>query len=219
MHDLFEQLKKIPILAGLPDSELDSLCASAKTRHYAKNTIIFSQGDESSSLYLVLSGRVRVYMDDEQGRQIIINTLSSNDYFGELALLSNSLRSANVMTIEPCSMAIIHKQQFLTVLENDMGVAKSIIHNLVERVQELTNDISSLALQDVYSRLARFITEHAKQLGDKKVVDKVTHQEIADTIGSSREMVSRILADLKTGGYIEYESRQIILLKKLPSAW
>lgn len=219
MNDLNLRFSEIPLLAGLPSAELENLEATAKIRSFDKNTIIVSQGDESNSLYIIRSGRVRVYLDDERGRQIIINNLGTGEYFGELALLSDTVRSANVMTTEPSSMVILRKQAFMECLKSNLSVSMSVISYLVDRVQALTDDLSSLAWQDVYNRLVRFLTEHSQIIDGKQITEKVTHQEIANTVGASREMISRILSDLKTGGYISNQGKYIVVEKKLPSAW
>jgi CRP/FNR family cyclic AMP-dependent transcriptional regulator len=219
LSQLAKLLRGIPLLADMPESELASLASKAVIRWFKKNTIIVNQGDDSSSLFLILEGKVRVYLDDEEGRQIIINNMGAGNYFGELALLSDQKRSANVMTTEQSKMVIVERNDFLACLESDFSVTKQILLGLVERVQALSSDVKSLALQDVYSRLIRHLKSQAIDERGHLITPKTTHQEIANSIGSSREVVSRILSELKTGGYIGYEGKQIVLLKRLPTGW
>jgi CRP/FNR family cyclic AMP-dependent transcriptional regulator len=94
-----------------------------------------------------------------------------------------------------------------------------IIDLLIARIQDLTEEVSSLALDDVYNRVARVLHKHAEAVGDKMVTDKLTQQDIANRVGATREMVHRILKELKTGGYISIEGKHITIEKKLPSGW
>jgi CRP/FNR family cyclic AMP-dependent transcriptional regulator len=191
----------------------------AVTKSYKKNTVIVSQGDETDSFYVLLTGRVRVYLDDERGKEIIINTLGPGESFGELALLSESPRSASVVTLEPSKLAVVSKQDFVDCLEKNPKIAVRMIRLLVRRIQALTENVSSLALLDVFGRVARLLATHAKEQDGKLVTDRMTHQEIANTVGASREMVSRILKDLKAGGYISAEGKRITLERKIPAGW
>ena len=212
-------LRNVPLLAGVPDREMELLAKKVQIRSFEKNTVVVSQGDDSTSMYLILSGQARVYTDDQDGRRLIINNLLEGDHFGELALLSEKPRSASVMTTETCKIAVMHRKDFLLCLDKDVNVNRSIMLYLVERVQRLTDDLSNLAMKDVYSRLVRYLMEKAEQTDGLYKTGKLTHQEIADSIGASREMVSRLIGDLRDGEYIDSEGKHIVIKKKLPSAW
>lgn len=214
-----DSFRNITLFADLPDKDLNILTGHAITRTYKKNTVIINQGDETSSLHVILEGDVKVYIDNEQGKEVTLDTMSAGESFGELALLSDSPRTASIVTITPCKIALISKQDFMNCLANNPSISSRIIEILIGRIQTLTEEVSSLALLDVYGRIARTINNNAHKKNDKLVTTPLTHQEIANMVGSSREMVSKILKDLKVGGYISTTGKAITIEKTLPTGW
>jgi CRP/FNR family transcriptional regulator, cyclic AMP receptor protein len=212
-------LARVPLFAGLPEDDLRTLASHAVARRFRKNTIVVSMGEESDTMYIVLSGRLRVYIDDDEGNEITMRLLEAGDVFGELALLSGAPRSANVMTIEDCELSIVSRSRFMECLAANSQVASRIIRALVHLIHELTDDVSTLALLDVYGRVRRTLERLARERDGKRVTDRLTHQELANMVGSSREMVSRILRDLKAGGYISTQDKRITIEKDLPAGW
>lgn len=212
-------LAQAPLFAGLPEDDLRALASHTMARRFRKNTIIVSKGEESDAMYVVVSGRLRVYIDDDQGNEITIRLLEPGDVFGELALLSGTPRSANVMTTEDCEMSIISRTHFMEFLAANSEIAFRIIRALVQRIQQLTDELSTLALLDVYGRVRTTLERLAKERDGKRVTVRLTHQDLANMVGSSREMVSRILRDLKAGGYISTHNKRITIEKDLPAGW
>ena len=213
-------LPDIPLFSDLEETELDALSSKVVTRHYPRNTIIISEGDISDSLYCILSGRVKVFLSDDEGKEIILNSQGPGDYFGEMALLDAGPRSASVMTLEECRMALISKADFDEFLNQHREATRKIMCQLVKRLRALTDNVRSLALMDVYGRVARVLLELAEEKGDRLVIrEELTQQDIANRVGASREMVSRILKELKTGGYIEVKKKHIVIKEKLPHGW
>ena len=214
-------LRNVPLFSDLSDKDLEDISKLAATRTYPKNTIIISEGDDSDSLYAVLSGKVKVYLSDDEGREIIINILSEGEYFGELALLDDSPRSASVMTLEETKLAVISKAAFEESLSRNPPMALHIIRELSSRLRSLTRNVKSLALMDVYGRVARTLLDMAEPTGNDKleIRQKLTQRDIASMVGASREMVSRILKDLSTGGYITIQNKTITINEKLPPGW
>ena len=143
------------------------------------------------------------------------------DYFGELALLDDSTRSASVRTVEKSEFRIVMKEDFSGVLEDHPGITQQLISNLAGRVRKLTADVKSLALQDVYGRVANVLMDLAEERGDGTlfIPEKLTQQDIADRVGASREMVARILKDLTIGEYIRFEGRHIVINTRLPAKY
>lgn len=211
-------LNKVEIFEGLGPEELEALSASSVIRSYPKNTVIINENDHADSLYIIESGRVKVYCSDKNGKEFIMNTLVAEDYFGELALLDDDKRSASVRTMEKSGFCIIYKDDFNKVLDEHPNIAKTLIRNLTRRVRKLTQDVKALALQDVYGRVTTVLTKLAEPRDDDTAVipDKLTQQDIADRVGASREMVARILKDLTIGEYISFEGRNIVINGKLP---
>jgi CRP/FNR family cyclic AMP-dependent transcriptional regulator len=212
-------LKSIPLFSGLPEKELSALEKVSTSRHYKRNVIVVSQGDEANSFYLIISGSVRVYISDEDGREVTLNTLSAGDAFGELALLSDQPRSASVATLEESHLLTIAKVDFLDCMERFPQITRGIIKALIERVQALTDEVSSLALLDVYGRVRRLLIKNAEDRNGALVVPRMTHSAIATCVGSSREMVSKIFSDLSRGHYISVEKEWIRIEKELPAGW
>ena len=212
-------LEKVEIFEGLSKDELDSLAASSVARSYPKNTVIINENDHADSLYLIESGKVKVYCSDKNGKEFIMNTLEPGDYFGELALLDDDKRTASVRTMEKSNFMIIYKEDFTKVIEEQPNIAKTLIRNLTRRVRKLTKDVKALALQDVYGRVTNVLTTMAQERDDGTSIipDKLTQQDIADRVGASREMVARILKDLTIGEYVSFEGRNIVINGKLPA--
>jgi len=212
-------LGSFPLFSGLQRNELDALADRAVTKTYPRNAIIVSEGDRSNSLYIVLSGRVKVYVSDESGREVVLGVEGPGDYFGEM-LLDGGPRSASVMTLEPSELSIIPKEDFRGLLRANPDLAIHLIEKLIQRTRRLTENVKSLALLDVYGRVARLLLDLAvKRDGRLAIAEQLTHQDIADRVGASREMISRILKDLTTGGYIAIEGRRITINKQPPRRW
>jgi CRP/FNR family cyclic AMP-dependent transcriptional regulator len=213
-------LSEVSLFADLSEDDLEAMSQLASIKTYAKNTIIISEGDFSDSLYGVLSGKVKVYLSDDDGKEIIINILAKGDYFGELALIDDAPRSASVMTTEETRLIAISKQAFEECLTSKPSIALRVIKGLSARLRNLTENVKSLALMDVYGRVARTLLDLAEEEDGKQVIhQRLTQRDIANMVGASREMVSRILKDLSIGGYITIRNKTITINEKLPPGW
>jgi CRP/FNR family cyclic AMP-dependent transcriptional regulator len=212
-------VNQVPLFAGLSPEELETIERHAVTKRYRKNTVIIEKGDEANSLYLILEGRVKVYVADEEGKEIVLNEQGPGDHIGELALLGDTLRTASVITLEDSVFLVLTKRSFRQCLDDHPGIALNLLGYLSHRVGQLTEEVSDLALLDVYGRVAKTLIESATEQDGRLVTSRLTHQEIADRVGSSREMVSKILKDLRTGGYVTVEGKQYVINRKLPTRW
>lgn len=213
-------LDNIPLFAGLQTDQLARLSSRAVTHSYPKNTIVINEGDVSNSLHVIIEGRVKIFRANEEGREIVLNLQGPGEYFGEIALLDAEPRSASVITLERCRIAILSKADFENFLLANPPVMMNILRNAIARLRALTDTVSNLALLDVYGRVTRLLLQSAEEIEGVRVVNlALTQQDIASRVGSSREMVSRILKDLRTGGYIEQTGKQILIRKSLPHAW
>ncbi len=216
------KLQNIPLFEQLSEEDLSTLESLAVTRSYPKNSVLINEGDQANAMYFIDSGKVRVFVSDDQGKELILNTMGEGEYFGELSLLDDENRSASVITTEKSSFSIIYKDDFTDAILKNPSLALSLLKNLTGRVRQLTENIKTLALEDVYGRIRKTLLSLAEDEGDgevQRVTEKLTQQDIANRIGSSREMVARILKDLQIGGYIEIEKKQIRILKKLPESY
>lgn len=214
-------LSRVELFQGLTDTELAALADTCVRRHYPKNSVIINERDTADSLFIIDSGRVKIYCSDRNGKEYVVNTLGPGEYFGELALLDDECRSASVRTLEKCSFLVVYKDAFSDVLDCHPGLARTLVRNLARRVRHLTGDVKSLALQDVYGRLVKLLTGLAepRRSADPIIAERLTQQDIADRIGASREMVARILKDLSVGDYIGWEDRRIVLRGRLPKQY
>ncbi len=215
---MVEMLKNVPIFDNLSDDELEAIRSCAVTRNFPKSSVIINEGDSSDSLYIIVKGRVTIYLSDENGKEVILNSQSEGDYFGELALVDDDKRSASVVTAEKSTFLVISKSDFKKVLSAHPGLAFNLIRGLTHRVRSLTDNVRSLALLDVYGRVAKTLLSLATENGDELVIDmKLTQQDIANRVGASREMVAKILKDLSIGGYISIEQKRITINERLPA--
>jgi CRP/FNR family cyclic AMP-dependent transcriptional regulator len=205
-------LKAVPLFASFPDEQLRMLTTMVTRRSAPRSTTIMAGGDATDSLYIVLSGRLKVMMSDSEGKEVILTILGPGEFFGEMGLIDDEPRSASVVTIEPCELLSISKRDFKRCLAENFEMAMEVMRGLVRRLREADRKIGSLALLDVYGRVARLLLDMAENVNGEKIVTKrLPKQDIAKMIGASREMVSRVMKDLQTGGYIEMRGSTIVL--------
>ncbi|HZT00878.1 MAG TPA: Crp/Fnr family transcriptional regulator [Steroidobacteraceae bacterium] len=204
---------------SLPESSLAALAGCGTVKAFPKNTILVNEGDRGDTLFVILSGRVKIYLADEEGKEVLLSTLGPGEYFGEI-MLDDGPRSATVMTLEPSKFAVVTRSQFKEFLALHPEAAFDVIRSLIRRVRALTRTVGNLALLDVYGRVAKLLLELATDEGGVLVVgEHLTQQDIASRVGCSREMISRILKDLRIGGYIRMDGERMVIAKKPPRAW
>jgi CRP/FNR family cyclic AMP-dependent transcriptional regulator len=213
-------LENIAIFSGLSQPELEILENHMITRTFRKNTVVINEGDEARSLYIILSGKVKVFLSNADGKEIIINTQGNGEHFGELALLDDAPRSASVMTTEKSLIGVISKTDFVNLLTKHPELALKLTRELTQWVRLLSDNVKTLALMDVYGRVAKTLLAMAESEDGHLVIDKrPTQQDIANRIGASREMVARIMKDLTIGNYISIDGKRLIINEKLPDSY
>jgi len=201
------------------EADLQAVGSHGIVRSYPKGTIVVTEGDRTDSLYVILEGRVKVFVSDNDGHEVVLLTQGPGEYFGEL-VLDEGPRSASIMTLAPSRFLIVPKSDFREFVLRNPAFALGIIEKLIGRVRSLTASVKSLALMDVYGRVARLLLELAEESnGGFVIAQRLTQQDIASRIGASREMVSRILKDLSTGGYLTQSRSGIVLHRKPPEHW
>jgi CRP/FNR family cyclic AMP-dependent transcriptional regulator len=207
------------VMTPLGEQTLKAIAAKGVVRSYPKGAILINEGDTSESLFIVMSGRVKVYASNAAGREIVLSFFGPGEYVGEMSL-DGSPRSASVMTVEPTTCAIVTGASFREFVSAHPDFALHLIGKLIQRVRVTTENVKSLALSDVYGRLVRLITALAvERQGALVVPEKLTQQDIAERVGASRDMISRLLKDLVGGGYLAIQERTITILKKPPAGW
>jgi CRP/FNR family cyclic AMP-dependent transcriptional regulator len=212
-------LKNFALFEGLQDAELRALAERAVTRAFPKQAIIINEGDIGDSLFLIVSGRVKIYLSDEHGKELILAIKGAGQYFGEMALDEN-LRSASVMTLEPSQFAVIPRADFKTFVLQHAEIALRLFQNLARVARGMNENVRSLAMMDVYGRVARMLLELAVEKDGKMVIpERLTQKDIASRVGASREMINRILRDLTVGGYVSVNSGRITINRAPPPRW
>lgn len=205
-------LKAVPLFASFPDDQLRMLVTVVTRRSAPRGSTIMAAGDPTDSLYIVISGRLKVMMGDADGKEVILTILGPGEFFGEMGLIDDAPRSASVVAIEPCELLSIAKRDFKKCLAENFEMTTAVMRGLVRRLREADRKIGSLALLDVYGRVARLLLDMAEDVnGQKMVTKRLPKQDIAKMIGASREMVSRVMKDLQMGGYIEMRGSTIVL--------
>jgi CRP/FNR family cyclic AMP-dependent transcriptional regulator len=212
-------LQDVPLFRGLSPDALAKIESRCVPRNYPRNAVVISEGDEATSMYIILSGSVKVYHTDADGKETILNTQGPGQHFGELALVDEAPRSASVITVEPSRLLVLSKTAFRECIEEFPEVSYLLIKSLAQQVRRLTETVNMMG-RDVYGRIKTLFEGLAVEKDGNLVIDQhMTQQDIASRIASSREMVSRVLKELKSGGYIEELDRQILIKKKLPTNW
>jgi CRP/FNR family transcriptional regulator, cyclic AMP receptor protein len=210
---------RMDAFAPLQPETLRAIAASGVVRSFPRNSVLINEGDLGDALYVILSGRVKVFSSNEAGREFVIDFHAAGEYVGEMTL-DGAPRSASVMTVEPTTCAVVNRTQFRDFILAHPDFAMHLIERLIHRVRVTTGNLKSLALSDVYGRLVRLLNALAKDVDGRQVVpEKLTQQEIADRVGASRDMIGKLLKDLVAGGYLGVEERTISILKKLPTGW
>ncbi len=203
----------------LPQFLFDAIAPHGLTRSFPAQSILINEGDSTDSLYIVLSGRVRAYASSSDGRELVLTEYGPGEYFGELSL-DGDKRSASVRALEACSCRVVQGWELRQFLADHPDFALHLTHKLIGMVRRLTDQLRSIALQDVYGRIVRVLTELSDPVGEERQVrHKLTQQDIADRIGSSREMVNRVMKELTGGGYVEQRGGRLVILRKLPNNW
>lgn len=206
-------LNNIPLFSNLNSQQLESIGSHLAISVVEKGEIILKQGEVADSLYVIVAGRVKIYMNDESGREVLLKTLAAGDFFGEIPMFDQEPRTANVATLERCHLQVLSYKSFKKCIERSPDIATKVMETLAKRLREADRKISALALMDISSRVSRTLLELAIVSNGKKVVgEELTQKDLANMIGASREMVNRTLKGLMDQGYIEVHRKSIVIL-------
>jgi len=208
-------LKAVPFFTQLSDRELDVVRAVASEKSYPKTAVVLTEGEMGDSLYMIQSGKVKVFIGDEDGREIILKILNPGDFFGEMSMIDKQPRSASVTTIDASTFLVLTHAAFEKCVEQAPRIAAMVMQILAQRVREADRKIGTLALMDVYGRVASTLLELSVYSNGKLMVgEKLSQQDLANMVGASREMVNRILKDLSDRGFISIESKSITIINR-----
>jgi CRP/FNR family cyclic AMP-dependent transcriptional regulator len=208
-------LKAVPFFTQLNDRELDVVRSVSTEKSYPKNAVVLTEGEMGDSLYMIQSGKVKVFIGDEDGREIILKILGPGDFFGEMSMIDKQPRSASVTTIEASTFLVLTHAAFEKCVEQAPRIGNMVMQILAQRVREADRKIGTLALMDVYGRVASTLLELSVYNNGKLMVgEKLSQQDLANMVGASREMVNRILKDLSERGFISIESKSITIINR-----
>lgn len=204
-------LGTVPLLRGLNRAELESFAELTRERSHPRGSVILFENDPGDSLFVVRSGRVKVVLIGEDGREVILGVLGVGQHFGELALIDEQPRSAHVIAMEDASLIVLRREDFRRRVESSPTMAWSLLAELSHRLRRADDKIGGLVLLDVPGRIARLLLDLSEESGTDQIEKSLTHQTIAQMIGASRETVSRAMKEFQDAGWISVERRRISL--------
>lgn len=211
-----ELIRRVPLFSMLTASQAESVADAVVKCRFKRGEAIVEQGKKSNALSIILTGRARVITTDQRGREVILATMQPGDYVGEMSLIDNEPHSATVRAEVQTDVLVLGRLEFARCLPENSSMAYAVMRGLVQRLRQADRKIESLALMDVYGRVARALLEFASQdaQGNAIIRDKVSRQDLAKMVGASREMVSRVMKDLEERGFIETRSDGSMLVKE-----
>jgi CRP-like cAMP-binding protein len=211
-----ELIRRVPLFSVLTAAQAASVADTVVKRRFKRGEPIVEQGKKSNALSIILTGRARVVTTDARGREVILATMHPGDYVGEMSLIDNEPHSATVRAEIQTDALILGRLEFARCLPENSSMAYAVLKGLVQRLRHADRQIESLALMDVYGRVARALLEFASDdgAGNTVIRDKVSRQDLAKMVGASREMVSRVMKDLEERGFIETRDDGSVLVKE-----
>lgn len=208
-------IRRVPLFANISEQHAEAMANAVTKRRYKRGELIVEQGKKSNTLYIVLSGRARVLTSHTGGREVILATLGQGDYIGEMSLIDKEPHSATVRAEMQTDVLLLSSAEFNRCMPDVHSVAFNVLRGLTQRLRRADRNIQSLALMDVYGRVARVLIESAMPdlSGQLIIREKISRQDIAKMVGASREMVSRVMKDLEERGFIETLEHGSLLIK------
>ena len=212
-------IRRVPLFSMLTSDQAEAVAEGVVKRRYRRGEIVVEQGRKSNALFIFLTGRARVLTSDSRGREVILAVLQPGDYVGEMSLIDNEPHSATVRAEVQTDVLVLGRAEFARCLPENSSLSYAIMRGLVQRLRNADRQIESLALLDVYGRVARTLLDMAEQEGEQRIIrNKVSRQDLAKIVGASREMVSRVMKDLEERGYVEtLDSGSVVLKEHLTS--
>ncbi len=219
-RSLYDAVRATPLFSQLKEAEVRALLDIGLDRTCPARKILLSEGDASTDLYLVIEGKLRAVGIDIDGRLIVHNVFGPGDYFGEMSFIDGEPRCATVETLQRTRLFKIPRDRFRKVLFSNPDITFNLMKGLTEKLRDATRRVEELVFMDAYTRVSRLLLRLAPPGdGRRTVPDLLTQQDIAERIGTSREMVSRVLTSLVGGGYITRQNKRITIQKDLPENW
>ena len=208
-------IRRVPLFSLLTNDQAQGIADAVVKRRFRRGEIIVEHMRKSNSLFILLTGRARVLTSDSRGREVILAVLQPGDYVGEMSLIDNEPHSATVRAEIQTDMLVLARPDFARCLPENSSLSYAILRGLVQRLRNADRQIESLALLDVYGRVARTLLDMAEDQGELKIIrNKVSRQDLAKVVGASREMVSRVMKDLEERGMVETQENGSVIIKQ-----
>ena len=216
MLSSLDLIRRVPLFSMLTEAQATTVAEAMGKRRFKRGEVIVEQGKKANALFILLNGRARVVTADSRGREVILATLQPGDHIGEMSLIDNEPHSATVRAEVQTDVLMLGRVEFARCLPENTSMAYAVMRGLVQRLRHADRKIESLALMDVYGRVARALLEFAAETpeGELLIREKISRQDIAKMVGASREMVSRVMKDLEERGFIETQSNGSIVVKE-----
>ncbi len=216
MLSSLDLIRRVPLFSMLTESQANAVADAVIKRRFKRGEVIVEQGKKSNALFILLNGRARVVTADSRGREVILATLQPGDHIGEMSLIDNEPHSATVRAEVQTDVLMLGRLEFARCLPENSSMAYAVMRGLVQRLRHADRKIESLALMDVYGRVARALLEFAVETpeGELLIRDRISRQDIAKMVGASREMVSRVMKDLEERGFIDTQENGSIIVKE-----
>ena len=208
-------IRRVPLFSMLIPEHAQMVADTVVKRRFKRGEVLVEQGKRSNNLYILLTGRARVITSDSKGREVILATLHPGDHLGEMSLIDNEAHSASVRAEVQTDVLMLDRNQFARLLPENTSMAYAVMRGLVQRLRHADRKIESLALMDVYGRVARALMEQAEvdNAGEMVIREKISRQDIAKMVGASREMVSRVMKDLEEQGFVETRADSSMIVR------
>lgn len=209
-------LRRVPLFSLLTVAQAEVISGAVIKRRFKRGEALVEQGQKSNALFILLTGRARVMTADSRGREVILATLSQGDYLGEMSIIDNEPHSATVRAEVQTDVLMLGRTEFARCLTENASMSLVVMRGLVKRLRHADRKIESLALLDVYGRVAHALLDFAvpDAQGQLVIKDKISRQDLAKMVGASREMVSRVMKDLEERGFIEVLPNGATVLKE-----
>ena len=216
MLSSLDLIRRVPLFSMLNDTQATSVAEAVIKRRFSRGEVIVEQGKKSNALFILLSGRARVVTADARGREVILATLYPGDHIGEMSLIDNEPHSATVRAEVQTDVLMLGRAEFARCMPESSSMAYAVMRVLVQRLRQSLRNIESLALMDVYGRLARVLLESAEReaTGEMVIHDKMSRLDLAKMVGASREMVPRVMKDLEERGFVVHRLDGSMVVKE-----
>ena len=211
-------LRRVPLFSLLTVAQAEVISGAVIKRRFKRGEALVEQGQKSNALFILLTGSARVMTSDSRGREVILATLAQGDYLGEMSIIDNEPHSATVRAEVQTDVLMLGRAEFARCLTENASMSLVVMRGLVKRLRHADRKIESLALLDVYGRVAHALLDFAVAdaqgpQGQLLIKEKISRQDLAKMVGASREMVSRVMKDLEERGFIEALPNGATLLK------